>query len=99
MPVCAVKKKAAVKRPRRKSVLLAQTESFHNLAVPIRVAAVQIVQQPPALIDHHDQSATRGVVLCVGLEVAGQIADALAQESNLHFRRTCILGVYPELLN
>ncbi len=67
-------------------MLLAQAESFHNLAVPIRVAAVQIVQQPPALVDHHDQSATGGVVLCVGLEVAGQIADALAQQSNLHFR-------------
>ena len=40
-----------------KSALLAQTKSFHNLAIPIRVATIQIVQQPPALVDHHDQSA------------------------------------------
>ena len=43
--------------PLRKSALLAQTKSFHNLAIPIRVATIQIVQQPAALVDHHDQSA------------------------------------------
>jgi hypothetical protein len=36
--------------------LLAQTEPFHNLAVPIRVSPVEIVQESPALVDHHDQS-------------------------------------------
>ena len=41
-------------RPLRKSALLAQTESFNNLAIPIWVAAIQIVQQPAALIDHHN---------------------------------------------
>src|SRR6266849_5727120 len=29
--------------------LLAQTEPFHNLAVPIRVSPVEIVQESPAL--------------------------------------------------
>lgn len=35
--------------------LLAQTEAIHNLAIPIRVPAVEIVQESPALVDHHDQ--------------------------------------------
>jgi hypothetical protein len=38
------------------SPLLAQAKPIHNLAVPIRVPAVQIIQQSPALVDHHDQS-------------------------------------------
>ena len=44
-------------RPLRNSALLAQAESCHNLAIPIRVAPVQIIQQTPPLVDHHDQPA------------------------------------------
>src|ERR1700684_4122796 len=51
----------------QESALLTQAESFHNLAMPVRVAPVQIVQQPTAFVDHHDQPAPRGVILCVGL--------------------------------
>jgi hypothetical protein len=37
--------------------LLAQAKAFNNLAIPIRVAAVEIVQHSPALVDHHNQTA------------------------------------------
>lgn len=60
-------------------MLLAQAKTFDNLAIPIRVAAVQVVQQPAAAVDHHDQSASRSVILCVGFEVSGEVVDALAQ--------------------
>jgi hypothetical protein len=43
--------------PLRGSALFTQTESFDNLAIPIRVAPVQIVQQSSAPVDHHDQPA------------------------------------------
>ena len=39
------------------------------------------------------------MILSVGLEMSGQIADALAQQRDLHFRGTCVLGMLPELLN
>jgi len=65
--------------------LLAKAKAFNNLAVPIRVAAVQIVQQASALVDHHDQSSPGCVVFHVGLEVRRQVADPLAQKSNLNF--------------
>src|SRR5580704_17697103 len=83
----------------KESALLPQAESFHNPAVAIRVATVQIVQQPTALVDHHDQPATRCVVLRVALEVVRKVADALAQQCDLHFRGTCIFCVYTELLD
>src|SRR2546428_3316596 len=38
--------------------LLAQTEAFHNLAIPIRVPAVEIVQQSAALVYHPDHTPT-----------------------------------------
>jgi len=66
--------------------LLAQAKAFNNLAVPIRVATVQIVQQATALVDHHDQAAPGCMVFNVGLEVRCEVADPLAQKCNLDFR-------------
>src|SRR5882672_6311958 len=70
-------------RPPRR--LLAQAKAFNNLAIPIRVPAVKIVQQTPTLVYHHDQPAAGCVVFYVGLEVRRQIVDPLAQKSDLHF--------------
>jgi hypothetical protein len=80
-------------------LLLAQTKTINNLAVPYWVAAVKIVQQTPPLVHHHDQAASRCMVLHVGLEVRGQIADPLAQKRNLHFRRARILNMGPVLFD
>ena len=71
-------------------MLLAQTKTFDNLAIPIWVAAVQVVQQPAAPVDHHDQPAARSVIFRVGFEMGGEVVDALAQQRNLHFGRTRI---------
>src|ERR1019366_62522 len=59
--------------------LLAQTKAFDNLAILIRVAAVEVIQKPAALVDHHDQSASRRMVLEVRLQMRRQVVDALAQ--------------------
>jgi hypothetical protein len=37
--------------------LLSQTQSFDNLAVPIGITTIQIIQQTPAPVHHHDQAA------------------------------------------
>src|SRR5208282_1707446 len=86
-------------RPLEKSALLTQAESFHNLAIPIRVAPIQIIQQPPAFVDHHDQPAPRSMIFCVGLEVGGEIVDALAQQRDLYFRRSGVFRVRTVLLD
>jgi len=36
--------------------LLSQTQSFDNLAVPIGITTIQIIQQTPAPVHHHDQT-------------------------------------------
>jgi hypothetical protein len=82
-------------RPIEESALFAQTKSCHNLAIPIRVSPIQIVQQPAALVDHHDQPAARSVIFCVGLEVGREVVDSLAQQRDLHFRRSGVFRVNP----
>src|SRR5713101_6539760 len=79
--------------------LLAQAKTVNNLAVPIRVAAVEIVQQTTALVDHHDQSAPGCVVFHMGLEMRGQIIDPLTEKRDLHFGRACVLDMCPELFD
>ena len=49
--------------------LLAQAKAINNLAVPIRVTAIEIVQQTTTLIDHHDQTAAGCMVFHVRLEM------------------------------
>jgi hypothetical protein len=72
-------KKLRRETPLREWMLLAQTKTFDNLAIPIRVPSIQVVQQPAAPIDHHDQSAARSVILCMGSKMGGEVVDALAQ--------------------
>ena len=59
--------------------LLTQTQAFDNLAIPIRIATVQVIQQPTALVDHHDQPASRRMVLEVRLQMRRQVGDSVAQ--------------------
>ena len=79
--------------------LLAQAKAINNLAVPIRVTAIEIVQQTPALVDHHDQPPPGRMVFNVGLEVRRQVVDPLAEKRDLHFRRARILYMSPELFD
>ena len=76
--------------------LLAQTKALDNLAIPIRVTAVQVIQQATALVDHHDQSAPRCMILHVRLQMRSQVCDPLAQQCNLHFRRAGIFRMGPD---
>jgi hypothetical protein len=86
-------------RPFEDARLLAQTKSFDNLAVPIRLTAIQIIKQPSALIDHHNKSAPRSMIFAMGAQMSGQVTDPLAQQCNLHFWRTGITDVNPVLLD
>lgn len=79
--------------------LLAQAETFDDLAIPIRIAAIQVIEQPAAFIHHHNQAAPGRVILHVCPEMRCQIVDALAQQSDLHFRRACVLDMGPILLD
>src|SRR5258708_30802991 len=77
------------------SSLFADAEAFDQFGVAIRVLALQVIQQAAALSDQLQQAAARVVVLCVRLEMFGEIADPLAEERDLHFRgaRVAFVGL------
>ena len=66
--------------------LFPQAQSFHDASVPFDVFLHQVVQQATALTNHFQQAATGMMVLFVGFQVFGQIADPFGQDGNLYFR-------------
>src|SRR6185295_9031839 len=68
------------------SVLLADVQSLDEIRIPLRVLAFEVVEQPPALADQHQQAAARMMIFCVGFEVLGEVIDPFAQNRDLHFR-------------
>src|SRR5688572_4664539 len=68
------------------SKLLADAQAFDQIRVPLRILALQIVQQPAALPDEFEEASARVVIFRVGLEVLGEISDAFAQNGDLNFR-------------
>ena len=80
-------------------LLLAQAKAFNNLVIPIRVSPVEIVQQAPPLVHHHDKPTARCMVFHVTLEVRRQVVDAFTQQCNLHFRRSRIFYMCAELFD
>src|SRR5260370_24728323 len=63
---------------------LADSEFADHLAVAVCVALLQIVQQTSPLAHKHQQSPARAVVLLVLFEEFRQLANALAQNSDLN---------------
>src|SRR6266487_5918320 len=66
--------------------LLADTHLLNDSLVPLGIVLLQIVEQAATPAHHHQESATRCMVLLVRAEMFGQLADALAEKGNLDFR-------------
>src|SRR2546428_6870584 len=60
-------------RSRSEKRLLAQTKAFDNLAIPIRVPAIEVVQQTAAPVHHHNEPPPRCMVFYVRLEMRGEV--------------------------
>lgn len=65
-------------------MLTAQAERFDGFLVTLLSSSLQIVQQLPATCHHLQQTAPCGVVLRVGVQVLGEVIDALRQQCDLH---------------
>lgn len=66
--------------------LLAETEPPDQIGVPIGILALEVVKEAPTLPDKLQEPAARVVIFGVDLEMFGQVADALTEYRNLHFR-------------
>src|SRR3954468_22759954 len=77
------------------AALLADAEAADQLGVPLGVFPLHVIEQPPALTDELEQPAPRMVVLCVGLEVLSQVADAFAEQCDLNFGGAGVALVSP----
>src|ERR1700737_3854188 len=85
--------------PRGTASLLPDAEPFDQLLVALGVLGLQIVEEPPPLADQLEQAAPRVVVLLVGLEMLGQVMDALGEQRDLHLGRAGVALVGAELLD
>ncbi len=70
--------------------LLANAYFSNDLAVAITVCFLQVVQKTATLRHEHKETAARAMVFLVGLEVFRQLANALAEDRNLHLGATGI---------
>ena len=76
--------------------LTAQAQTADHLVIALNVRALEVIEQTPALRDHLQQAAPRVIVFLMGFEMIRQLVDALAEQSNLHLRRTRIAFVRAE---
>jgi hypothetical protein len=59
--------------------LVSQLKFLCNRLIPINIGILQVIQQPAALTDHHEQPAARTMVLLILLQMFGQMIDSLRQ--------------------
>src|SRR3546814_6698043 len=68
--------------------LFPKPELRDQVQIALTIGCPEIVQQRATLVDEHQQAAARMVVLRVGLEMLGEVADALGEDRHLHLGRT-----------
>ena len=79
--------------------LLADAQLRNYGLATLGIVFLQIVEQATPLAHHHQQAAPGGVILLMRLEVVGQLANALAQDRDLHFRASGISRVRAIAIN
>src|SRR5687768_3980933 len=74
-------------RPSRGIALLTNAELVDDRAVALHVDLLEVIQQTAATSDQLEKPAAGVMVLRVGLEMLGQVANAVREECDLHFWR------------
>src|SRR5260370_14345799 len=80
-------------------LLLADTKFADHVAVAVGVVRFEVIQQAAALADEHKETTARGVILFVGLEMLGQLANPFTQNRDLDLGGSRIGVVGAEALN
>ena len=69
-----------------------QAQPADQRLVAAAVLGFQVVQQPPAAADQHQQATAGMEILRVGLQMLGQVADPLGQQGDLDLRAAGVVG-------
>ena len=73
--------------------LVTQAKLSDQSAVAVWIFFANISKQSPALTNHHQQAATRVLIMFMNFEMSGQVIDAPGQDRDLYFWRTCVCFV------
>jgi hypothetical protein len=79
--------------------LLTDTAAFDNGTVTFDVVLEKVVKELSSLTDHLLHTSAAVVVLGVLLEVLGELAVSLGEDSDLYFGRTGVAFVYSKLFD
>ena len=79
--------------------VVADTEFLDEGAVLLDVALLDVLQEVTTLTDEMAQATAGGMVLLVGLEVLGELGDAVGQDGNLNLGRSGVVLVLAKLLD
>src|SRR5687768_5810076 len=74
-------------RPLGDRALLTDTELVDDRAVPLHIGLLEVVKKPAAASDELQQTATGMMVLRMGLEMLGEVGNAVREKCDLHFWR------------
>ena len=78
---------------------LAKLELLGDRSIAAHIRVMQVIKQPPALADHHEQTPPGTVILQILLEMFGEVIDALGQQGNLDIGRAGVTFVQLEIRN
>src|SRR5262245_61422025 len=62
---------------RRTEILLAKPQFSGERLIAVSVRAMEVIQQPPALTHHFEQTTPRAVIFQILLQVVSQMVDTL----------------------
>src|SRR5471032_1533767 len=68
--------------------LLADVQSLDEIRISRRVFGFEVIEQPAAFADEHQETAAGVVILRMRLEMLCQVVDAFTENGYLHFRGT-----------
>ena len=63
----------------------AEAQALYDVLILLRLGSLEVIEQPAALADEHQEAAAGMVIFRVRFEVLGQIVDALAENRDLNF--------------
>ena len=73
--------------------LLSDVQPLDEIGVALGVFALEVIEQPSSLSYQLQQPPAGMVILCVDLEMLGEVVDALAEERDLNLRRARVTVV------